>query len=73
MASSSERREEVSLVRVRYWPEDRVKRGAERRCVAAFRKARITRTGHVVVPVAPTFNFTDLLSWSVFDHLMTIE
>ena len=48
-------------------PEDKVKRGAERRCEAAFRKARIAQTGHVVVPVAPTINFTDHLSWSGFD------
>ena len=35
--------------------------------------ARIARTWHMVVPVAPTFNFTDLLSWSVLDPLMTIS
>ena len=41
-----------------------MKRGEERRCEATFRKARIAQAGHVVVPVAPTINFTDLLSWS---------
>ena len=57
---------------VRYCPEDRVKRGVERGCLADLRKARIARTGQVFVPVAPTNIFSDL-SWSVFDPLMVTE